>query len=65
MKKYLILFLLLFYNSAFSEIVKNRNYRNERISDETIKVYGNISINSDYGNNEINQILKIFTQQIF
>ena len=59
MKKYLILFLLLFYNSAFSEIVKKIEITgNERISDETIKVYGNISINSDYGNNEINQILK-------
>ena len=38
---------------------------NNRISDETIKVYGNIELNKDYKETNLNQVLKIFMRQNF
>ena len=38
---------------------------NKRISDETIKVYGEIELNKNYIENDLNEIIKKFTQQIF
>ena len=59
MKKLLIIFTLFFFNSANSEIVKSIVIKgNERISDETIKVYGDIQLNQDYTQGRINKILK-------
>ena len=59
MKKLIILFLILFNTNLYSEVVKNIDISgNKRISAETIKVYGSISLNQDYSQNDINIILK-------
>ena len=60
MKKFLIiLFLLLFNNNVFAEVIKKIVVSgNERVSDETVKVYGDISINQNVDNLKINQIIK-------
>ena len=59
MKKFLIiLFLILFNNSVFAEVIKKIEISgNERVSDETVKVYGNISLNQNVDNLKINQII--------
>ena len=59
MKKYLIslfLFLSIFNNSYGSEEILIDG--NNRLSDETIIVYGNIDQFSSYDENSMNQILK-------
>ena len=60
MKKFfIILFLILFNNSVFAEIIKKIEISgNERVSDETVKVYGDISLNQNVDNLKINQIIK-------
>ena len=58
MKK-LIFFFVLFTTFASSEIVKNVEISgNERITDETIIMFGNIDINVDYTDQKINNVLK-------
>ena len=53
----IITFFLTFNLSA--EIVQKLEVRgNSRVSDETIKVYGEIKLNEDYSNIDINNILK-------
>ena len=59
MKKYIIIFLLFFSTSSFSEIVNKVTVQgNDRISKETILVYGEISVPSNYEKNDLNRILK-------
>ncbi len=60
MKKILIIIsLLLFTNTLSAEIIKKIDITgNERVSDETVKVYGGISINQDIDNLKINEIIK-------
>ncbi|MDC0473174.1 outer membrane protein assembly factor BamA [Pelagibacteraceae bacterium] len=59
MKKYLIIFTILFNTTLFAEVVKKLNISgNDRISVETIKVYGDIKLNNDYSSQDINKILK-------
>ena len=60
MKKFLIIiFLFLSVNNLSAEIIKNIKISgNERISDETVKVYGDISINQNIDNLKINEIIK-------
>ena len=57
----LITFILLtiFYVSTVNaEIVKRIEISgNKRVSDETIKIYGNININKDYSEKDLNKIL--------
>ena len=58
MKKYLILILFIF-NYANAEVIKTIQIEgNYKISDETIKVYGDINVNAKYDTAEINDILK-------
>ena len=58
LKIYTTLLCLIFF-SASAEIVKNVKIEgNNRISSETIKVYGEINIGDDYSSFDINQILK-------
>ena len=54
-----IISLLLFFNTTvYSEIVKNIQITgNKRVSDETIKIYGEIKINEDYSESDLNKIL--------
>ena len=65
----LIKILIIFYfsgvsiaNEIVNQIVINGN---QRISDETVKIYGDIKLKKNINENEINKILRIFTQQIF
>ena len=54
----IILFLFLSVSSLSAEIIKKIIIEgNKRISEETIKVYGDININQDYSENDINKIL--------
>ena len=60
MKKFFtILIFLLISNVSLAEIIKDIKINgNERISDETVKVYGDIQINQDVNNLKINEIIK-------
>lgn len=51
--------LFFFISSSNAVVIKDINIiNNERISKETIITYGNIEIDKDYSQNELNQILK-------
>ena len=62
MKKKLLLSLLFlfFYNSIlFAEVIKNIEISgNQRVSDETIKVYGKLKTNTNYNDEDYNKVLK-------
>ena len=62
MKKFLysfFIFIFLFSNNLKAEVLKKVEIiGNSRISSETIKVYGDIELNKDYSNNDINNIIK-------
>ena len=54
----IILFLFVSVSSLSAEIIKKIIIEgNKRISEETIKVYGDININQDYSENDINKVL--------
>ncbi len=55
----IILYLLFLINPLSAEIIKKIDISgNDRLSEETIKVYGDISINQNVDNFKINQIIK-------
>ena len=58
LKIYITLFFLFFLNLHAEVIQKIEVEGNSRISDETIKVYGEISLNKDYSILDTNKILK-------
>ena len=61
MKKYLSIFFILFlYNNTANAEMANKLtiLGNERISKETIEVYGNVELNKDLSKDDIDQILK-------
>ena len=59
MSKYFILIFLFLSFNLSAEIVKKIDVQgNERISKETIKVYGNITLNNNYSTFDLNNILK-------
>ena len=54
---YVSLIFFIFFN-ANSEIVKEININgNKRVSNETIKLYGDIKVNQDYSDKDLNRIL--------
>ena len=54
-----LFFLLLFLNSVFAETIKKINVSgNERISKETIILFGEIDLNEDFSERTLNKILK-------
>ena len=56
---FIILTFLVISNVSLAEIIKDIKINgNERISDETVKVYGDIQINQDVNNFKINEIIK-------
>ena len=67
MKKLIIIFTLIFFSSLNAEIARDVVIEgNNRISDETIKVYGNIKLNTDISKQDINQILKdLYSTEFF
>ncbi|MFL2883084.1 MAG: outer membrane protein assembly factor BamA [Pelagibacteraceae bacterium] len=59
MKKIIIALFLIINSFANAEVIKELEISgNKRISEETIKVYGEIEINKDYNNFELDNILK-------
>ena len=59
MKKLLYMFVLLFFTHLNAEIVNVLDVKgNKRVSKETIKLYGNINLGSDYSINDLDKILK-------
>ena len=62
MIKILIKFLAIYWiliTFAFSEIIKEINITgNKRISNETVKVLGDLSLNNDFDNEKLNSSLK-------
>ena len=65
--KFCLLFSLIFnMNNLYADILKRVDISgNKRISEETIKVYGDIEINKDYNNNDVNEIIKKLYQTDF
>ena len=65
---FVIILLSLFGSSiAFSEVVKKIDISgNNRVSSETIKIYGDININQDYSEQDLNRILNnLFSTNFF
>ena len=58
LKTYSIIFSLIFFNLSAEIIQKVNIIGNDRISKETIKVYGDVNIGKDYSSFDINKILK-------
>ena len=57
-KIFITLFLILSFSVAKSEIIKEIIIEgNKRVSDETIKLYGEININQDFSESDINKTL--------
>ena len=56
---FIILFLFVFYQGfSQAEIVKKIEISgNQRVSNETIKAYGDINVNKDYSEQDLNKIL--------
>ena len=60
MNKLIIIFILFFFHTSFAqaEIVKEVKIQgNKRVSDETIKIYGDIITNKNYSEQDLNKIL--------
>ena len=55
---YLIVTILFFSSNLFAEKVSSVKISgNQRVSDETIKIYGEIEINKNYEESDINKVL--------
>ena len=67
MFKKIIIFLLIFSSSVCAEVIKEIKIEgNNRISSETIKVYGEINIGSDYSTQKLNETLKnLYSTEFF
>jgi len=58
-KLFFFVFLAFTFSNANAEILKKLEIiGNSRISNETIKVYGEIEINKDYSNDDLNTVIK-------
>ncbi len=62
-----LLFFATMINNSFSEIIKSFEvFGNERITKETIKVYADIKLGSDYQADDINKIVKtLYSTEFF
>ena len=58
LKIYSLLFFFFFFNLSAEIIQKIEVEGNSRISEETIKVYGEITVGKDYSSFDVNEILK-------
>jgi len=55
----IILFLVVLNNNSFSEVVKKIEViGNERISNETIVIFGDVAIGKDYERSDVNSLIK-------
>ena len=58
--------IFLFFSIAKREIVEKIEINgNKRVSEETIKLYGDIETKKDYQDKDLNDIIKNFIQLIF
>ena len=65
-KKFYIIFFLFYFTSLNAEILNKLIINgNKRISSETIKVYGDIELNKNFTENEVNQIIKNLNETNF
>ena len=67
-KLFIITLIYLFYSSPImAEVIKKINISgNSRVSEETIKIYGDIKINQDYTEKDLNKILNnLFSTNFF
>ena len=67
-KNFLFTIAFILYSTILNaEIVKSIKINgNERVSDETIKIYGNIQLNKDYTESDLNEILNnLFSTNFF
>ena len=56
---YLLLFYISFITNISADVIKKIDIvGNDRISDETIKIFGKIKINEDYSSTKLNNIIK-------
>ena len=62
-----ILILLFHIGYVQAEIIKKIDINgNNRVSEETIKVYGDLQINKDYNDKELNQVLQnLYSTEFF
>ena len=62
-----LVFFATMINSSFSEIIRSLEVLgNERITKETIKVYADIKLGSDYQADDINKIVKtLYSTEFF
>ena len=51
-----LILITIFSSSLKAEVIKIIIEGNNRISEETVKVYGDININEDYSEIQVNQI---------
>ncbi len=67
MRKFLFVIFFIFFNYANAELANELVIEgNKRISAETIKVYGDIKLKSDYSSNDIDEILeKLYSTNFF
>ena len=51
-------FFLLFFSALRAEVVKNVTIEgNKRISDETIKIYGEVELNKNFNESDLNKVV--------
>tara|TARA_B100000941_G_C28505748_1_gene557182 strand:+ start:344 stop:2578 length:2235 start_codon:yes stop_codon:yes gene_type:complete len=64
---FFLIFIIIFSSSLKAEVIKKIIIEgNNRISEETVKVYGDININEDYSEIQVNQILnKLYSTNFF
>ena len=56
---FILLFFVLFNENSYSEVVKKVEIKgNERISEETIMLFGDISVGKDYSVFDVNSLIK-------
>ena len=57
-RKIILSFFLLFFSALKAEVIENVIIEgNKRISDETIKIYGEVELNKNFTESEINKVL--------
>ena len=55
----LLIFLILSFSSIKAEIIKKIEINgNKRVSDETVKIYGDVKVNKDYSEKDLDSIIK-------
>jgi len=63
---FVLLFFVLLNANSYSDVIKKVDIKgNERISDETIMVFGDVSVGKDYNINDVNSLIKKLYETAF